>query len=145
MEIISNLAVAWFVAGAILLLMEFIIPGIFVLFFGIGAMITSLCVYLFHPSLGIQFLIFSSTSILSLVLLRSYLLQRLYKKDNIVDYDEEFVGALAICVEDIEPEEEGKIDFKGTVWRAISAISVAKGEKVKIINKAGLILEVEPA
>jgi len=146
MEILSNVAVIWFIAGAALLLLEFIIPGVFILFFGIGAWITALCVYLFEPSLAMQFLIFSSTSVLSLILLRSVLLKKLYNMpDPVDDPDEEFIGGFGECISNIRPDADGKVEFKGTTWSASSGTEVNTGDKVKIIRKVGLLLEVEPA
>jgi len=145
MEILSNIAVIWFVAGAVLLLLEFVIPGVFILFFGIGAWLTALCVYLFEPSLGIQFLIFSTTSILSLVLLRSVILKRMYANNTGDDPDEEFIGGIGECIVDIRPEADGKVEFKGTSWTASSNTKICIGDKIKVINKVGLLLEVEPA
>ncbi|MBS2212983.1 NfeD family protein [Carboxylicivirga mesophila] len=146
MEILSNEAVIWFIAGAALLLLEFVIPGVFILFFGIGAWVTALCVYLFEPSLAMQFLIFSSTSVLSLILLRSFLLKKLYKMpDPVVDPDEEFIGGVGECIVDIRPDADGKVEFKGTSWTASAGTEINPGTKVRIIRKVGLLLEVEPA
>ncbi|MCG8579216.1 MAG: NfeD family protein [Bacteroidales bacterium] len=146
MEVLSNAAVIWFIAGAVLLLLEFIIPGVFILFFGIGALITALCVYLFEPSLAMQFLIFSSTSVLSLIFLRSFLLKKLYNMPDLVDDpDEEFVGEFGECISNIRPDSDGKVEFKGTTWTASAEVEVIAGAKVRIIRKIGLILEVEPA
>ncbi|MBK3519846.1 NfeD family protein [Carboxylicivirga marina] len=144
MEFLSNVAVIWFIAGVALLLLEFIIPGVFILFFGIGALVTALCVYLFEPSLAVQFLIFSITSVLSLILLRSYLLKKLYKMPDLVDDpDEEFIGETAYCLSNIQPDSDGKVEFKGTTWTASAGQEIIAGTKVKIIRKIGLILEVE--
>ncbi|MCU4154655.1 NfeD family protein [Carboxylicivirga sp. A043] len=146
MEILSNAAVIWFIVGTVLLILEFIIPGVFILFFGVGAWITALCVYLFEPSLAMQFLIFCSTSILSLVLLRSFLLKKLYKMPDLVDDpDEEFAGEIGECISNIRPDSDGKVEFKGTTWTASAGEDIFAGAKVKIIRKIGLILEVEPA
>nr|WP_321405434.1 NfeD family protein [uncultured Carboxylicivirga sp.] len=142
MEILSNAAVIWFIAGVILLLLEFVIPGIFIMFFGIGAWITALCVYLFEPSLGIQFLIFSATSILSLVFLRKVIMK---KTQNVeVDADEEFIGHQGTCLTPINEEEAGRIEFKGTQWTAVSDVAIEANQKVRIISKDGLTLRVEP-
>ncbi|TRX66484.1 NfeD family protein [Carboxylicivirga sp. M1479] len=145
MEILSNVAVIWFLAGAVLLLLELLIPGVFLLFFGVGAWITSLAVYLFEPSLGIQFIIFSITSVISLLFLRNYLLKRLYNMpDPVDDPDDEFAGCIGECILPIKPDEDGRIEFKGTTWNASSETEIEVGSKVKIIRKLGLILFVEP-
>lgn len=145
MEILSNVALIWFVVGVVLLLLEFVIPGVFILFFGIGAWITSLCVYLFEPSLGIQFVIFSVTSVLSLVLLRKLILKRMTMKTvQGSDPDEEFVGYSALCISEIGHGHNGKVEFKGTSWSASSDESIKEGQAVKIKSKNGLQLHVEP-
>ena len=143
MDVLSNPALIWFIAAVVLLLLEFVIPGLFVVFFGFGALITALCVYLFDPSLAGQFLIFSVTSVLSLVLLRKVLMKRLFKNDQ-VDPDEEFIGHFASCLEEIEQGGQGKVEFKGTNWSATSESPIEKGQKVRITNKEGLLLIVEP-
>jgi len=144
MELLSNVAMIWFIVGAVLLLLEFVVPGVFILFFGIGAWVTALCVYLFEPSLGIQFLIFSITSVLSLVLLRSFLQKRMFPERDGDDPDEEFIGGIGECVVEIKPQAQGKIEFKGSTWSASSGVELHVGDKVKVINKVGLLLEVEP-
>ncbi|WP_430810203.1 MULTISPECIES: NfeD family protein [unclassified Carboxylicivirga] len=145
MEVLSNVAVIWFIAGAALLLLEFVIPGVFIIFFGIGAWITALCVYLFEPSLAVQFIIFSMSSVLSLIFLRSYLLKKLYQTSPTVeDPDEEFIGHTGECVAKIAPDADGKVEFKGTTWSASATTEIAAGTKVKIIKKEGLLLCVEP-
>jgi len=144
MDVLSNPALIWFVVAVILLLLEFVIPGLFIIFFGLGALVTAFCAYLFEPSLTVQFLIFSITSVLSLVLLRKVLMNRLYK-NNEADPDEEFIGHLATSLTNIEPGGQGKVEFKGTNWSATSQLPVEIGQKVKITNKEGLLLIVEPA
>jgi membrane protein implicated in regulation of membrane protease activity len=145
MDFFSNHALVWFIAGTVLLILEFVVPGVFILFFGLGAWITSLCVYLLHPAIGIQFLIFSITSVLSLIWLRTMLLNKLQNTKNNADPDEEFVGKLGSCIETIEPGKDGKVEFKGTSWKATSNFTIHSNTKVKIINKSGLTLIVEPA
>ncbi|WP_439184263.1 NfeD family protein [Carboxylicivirga taeanensis] len=145
MEILSNAAVIWFIAGAALLLLEFIIPGVFILFFGIGAWVTALCIYLFDPSLPVQFIIFALTSVISLLLLRNFLLKKIYNMPDLVDDpDEEFIGGIGQCVVNIRHDSDGKVEFKGTTWNASSTTAINAGAKVKIIRKVGLILKVEP-
>ena len=63
----------WFLVGLLLLLAEFAIPGLIVLFFGIGAWIVAVTCLVAAPSLNVQLGIFIGSSVLSLVLLRSWL------------------------------------------------------------------------
>jgi membrane-bound serine protease (ClpP class) len=42
-------------------------------------------------------------------------------------------------------QEEGSVRVLGEVWRARSAQPLAPGTRVKVINREGLVLYVEPA
>ncbi len=143
MDFLSNPALIWFIVAVVLILLEFVIPGLFIMFFGLGALVTAIFTYLFEVSLSVQFLIFSITSILSLVLLRKVFMKRMYQTDR-EDPDEEFIGHFGTSLSKIEPTGQGKVEFKGTNWSATSKSTIDIGQKVKIINKEGLLLTVEP-
>ena len=78
MDILSDPAVIWFLVGLGLLLLELILPGLMILFFGTGAWVTALACVIFEPSLNWQILIFLVASLLGLVLLRKYLKKRFF-------------------------------------------------------------------
>ncbi len=40
--------------------------------------------------------------------------------------------------------EEGKVKVQGEIWNATSYKEIKKGEKIKVVNRDGLVLEVEP-
>jgi len=55
----------WFLIGVGLLLLEFTAPGLVILFFGIGALITSISCWLgLAETMPVQVLIFSAASML---------------------------------------------------------------------------------
>lgn len=61
----------WFLLGLALLLSELILPGFVIMFFGIGAWITALCILLgITENFNVQLLIFLGSSLLTLVLFR---------------------------------------------------------------------------
>ncbi len=62
----------WFLIGLLLLLAEFMIPGLIVFFFGVGAWIVAVCCLATDITLNVQLLIFIISSMLLLVLLRSW-------------------------------------------------------------------------
>ena len=69
----SNPVFVWCLAGIILFVIEFIVPGFVVFFFGLGALIVGLLCYLI-PALSVnsQLIIFVISSIATLVLLRKW-------------------------------------------------------------------------
>ena len=145
MEILSDPAVIWFLVGLGLLLLELALPGLVVLFFGIGAWITSLCCALFNINLNLQILIFLVSSLLGLVLLRKFLKKRFFdrKKDDVKDQLEEFIGRKAQVIEDFE-NGTGLVEFKGTRWKAECTSPLRKGDYVVIERKESLTLFVKP-
>jgi membrane protein implicated in regulation of membrane protease activity len=144
MDILSNPAVIWFLVGLGLLLLELVIPGLVLLFFGVGAWITALAYVLFGMEVEWQILIFLLASLLGLVLLRKYLKKRFFgKKDGVAeDQLEEFIGRKAKATADFK-EGAGKVTFKGTLWSARCDTPVKKGQWVTIESKDSLTLNVK--
>ena len=146
MEILSDPAVIWFLIGLGLLLLELVLPGLVILFFGAGAWVTALVCAITDINLNIQILIFLLASLLGLVLLRKYLKNRFFSKkdEEAQDQLEEFIGKKARAV-DAFSKGEGKVEFKGTRWSARSSEPVSEGQWVTIISKDGLTLNVKPS
>lgn len=145
MEILSDPAVVWFLVGLGLLLLELVIPGLVILFFGAGAWVTALVCAITNINLNVQILIFLVASLLGLVLLRKYLKNRFFSKkdEEAQDQLEEFIGKKAQAV-DTFSKGEGRVEFKGTRWSARCSDPVAKEEWVTIMSKDGLTLNVKP-
>ena len=59
----------WFIIGLGLFLMELIIPGFFIFFFGIGAWVTALICIIADPGINLQIIIFAIISVLSLIMI----------------------------------------------------------------------------
>lgn len=142
MELFSKPEIIWLIAGILLLLLEFAIPGILVIFFGFGALITALLTYLTGMNVCLQFISFISFSLLFLFLLRKKLMSVLSGSGG-VDPDEEFVGRKAIAETDLPAGGTGKVVFKGTQWNAISESPIEKGRQVVITGKEGITLLVK--
>ena len=145
-EIFKNPPFTWFVIGLVFALLELVVPGLVVIFFGIGAWVAALFSLIFKTNINVQILIFIIASIASLVLLRKYLMNKFFgnageSKDALED---EFMGKIAVAESDIDPGAPGKVSFRGTLWTAQCDNPVKKGEQVKIINKDSITLIVKP-
>ena len=146
MEILSDPAVIWFLIGLGLLLLELVLPGLVILFFGVGAWVTALVCTFTNINLNFQILIFLVASLLGLVLLRKYLKNRFFNRSDkeIDDQLEEFIGRKARAITEFK-DGSGKIEFKGTNWSARCDDPLAKGDWVEITAKDSLILQVKKA
>jgi membrane protein implicated in regulation of membrane protease activity len=145
MEILSNPAVIWFLIGLGLLLLELVLPGLVILFFGVGAWVTALVCAFFELNINWQILIFLLSSLLGLILLRRYLKRKFFSRSDteVPDELEEYIGHKAKALEDFK-DGMGRIEFKGSPWTAQCSEPVAEGQWVTIESKESLVLHVKP-
>lgn len=142
---IMNPVLLWFITGAILTLLEFMIPGVLVIFFAFGAYIAALFAWLL-PAAGVDFqlVVFLLISVGSLILLRKRLTGVFHGKSSRSsdqeDLDEDFIGKTAVVIQEITPGHAGKVELNGTHWTAESAGICKTGQKVKIIARNSLVL-----
>jgi membrane protein implicated in regulation of membrane protease activity len=136
----------WFLLGLAFFLLELIIPGFVVFFFGIGAWIAALACLVANPSLDLQIIIFSISSILTLILLRRMLTRRFFKEEagSPPTLEDEFIGREAVSIENILKGGKGKVEFKGTPWSARAEDNVKNGQTVIITGKDSISLIVKP-
>ena len=145
-SIFSRPELIWFIIGLVLFLLELVVPGFVIFFFGVGAWLTALLCLISNPGVNIQIVVFAVTSVLSLLALRKMIQKRFfYSKPGLSEsVEDEFTGKEALAVMDFEPGKNGKVDFKGTTWKAESKSSINEGEIVIIKAKENFKLIVEP-
>jgi membrane protein implicated in regulation of membrane protease activity len=145
-NIFSRPELFWFIIGLGLFLLELVIPGFFIFFFGLGAWVTALVCLLVEPGTNLQIVIFAVTSVLSLIGLRKIIQKKFfYSKGNLSeDVEDEFTGKEAIAKADFGSDRNGKVEFKGTMWNAESKAEIKAGQRVIIMEKDSFKLIVEP-
>jgi inner membrane protein len=136
----------WFILGLGLFLLELVMPGFIIFFFGLGAWITALICLVGHPGINLQIIIFAVTSTLLLIALRKIIQNKFLnsKGTRSDDVDDEFTGKEAVAKIDFGGLKQGKVEFKGTSWTAESVSEIAEGQRVIIIEKDSFKLIVEP-
>ena len=111
-----NAAVIWVIIGFILFLLEFLVPGLVLFFFAIGAWIVAIITLFFDISITVQLIIFLISSIVTILLLRKWVKRILWTKKHSTELlEDEFLGKTARAETAISPGENGKVDFKSTV------------------------------
>lgn len=144
LDLFAHAAVIWFIIGFVLFLLEFLVPGLILFFFAVGAWVVALLCLAFDISLNVQLILFVITSVLSIFLLRDWARKILYgntKSKAILE--DEFLGMTAVAETDITPGKGGKVEFKGTSWQAVSEDTIAAGEKVIITGNESIQLIVK--
>ncbi|HBE40536.1 MAG TPA: hypothetical protein DDW27_04910 [Bacteroidales bacterium] len=136
----------WFILGLVLLLLELVVPGFVIIFFGVGAWITSLVCIIFNPGINFQAAIFAVTSVIVLLVFRRMIQNKfIYNKDDKSEsIEDEFTGREAVAIDDFGPDKTGKVEFKGTTWNAESESVIKSGQRVIIIEKVNVKLIVKP-
>lgn len=136
--------VVWFLIGFAFLLLEFVLPGLILFFFAVGAWIVAI-ILLFTPlPINAQLLIFIATSVFTILLFRKWLKTLLWhRKDSQELLEEEFLGRTALAITNILPGENGKVDFKGTTWDAMSEDIILQGNNVTITGNDSILLIVK--
>lgn len=145
-SILSRPEVVWFIIGLVLFLLELVLPGFVIFFFGVGAWITALLCLIADPGINLQVVVFAVTSVLSLLALRKMIQKRFFysKEELSKEVEDEFSGKEAIALTDFEPGKTGKVEFKGTTWKAESSSEIHEGERVIIKEKENFKLIVKP-
>lgn len=137
----------WFLCGLIFLLAEFLIPGFIIFFFGVGAWVVALLLWInVDISFTSQLFIFLFSSIVSLVVFRRYG-KKYYLGKMKTDDEQKFddiKGEKATVTAEIVPNRtDGRVEFHGTLWNAQSDTPIAKGTVVEIVERNNLVLKVK--
>ena len=144
MENFLTAAVIWIIIGFVLFLLEFVIPGLILFFFAVGAWIVAILCLFLDMSINAQLIIFLVSSVASILLLRKALSRILLKRKHPSELlEDEFLGKIAKAETDISPGNNGKIDFKGTTWQAASEDTIEKGDNVIIVGNESILLHVK--
>lgn len=145
-SIFSRPELIWFIIGLVLFLLELVLPGFVIFFFGVGAWITALLCLIANPGINLQVVVFAVSSVLSLLALRKMIQKKFFYSNNDLSerVEDEFTGKEAVAVTDMAPAKQGKVDFKGTTWQAESESAIRSGQVVIIKKKENFKLIVEP-
>ena len=137
----ENLAFSlWLGSGIFLMAVEFLVPGLVMVFVGLGSLTVVFGMHFGYID-GIlqQFITFFISSIIYLFTLRFLFLRfvpSVTRKGNI-DEDEEVMGSIVEIIADINSGELGRVEHSGSSWqaRAEGDQAILKGEQVKIIGR----------
>lgn len=142
-ELFKEPVIAWFVIGLACIVAEFALPGLIIVFFGVGAWVVALVLLAVDLNLLLQLLVFIFSSVAALWLLRRRFVSKGVLSD---DMTEEFIGASAQVREPLTRGQPGKVYFKGTVWKAEtqSHEQLEVDQYVQITGMRSIVLLVEP-
>jgi membrane protein implicated in regulation of membrane protease activity len=143
MENILSAAVIWFIIGFIFFLLEFVVPGLILFFFAVGAWVVAIVSLFVDLSINSQLILFVASSIITILLFRKWVKRIIWAKKHSTELEDEFIGKTGKAESFIGPGQNGKVGFKGTNWDARSEDQIEKGENVTIIGNDSILLIVK--
>ncbi len=136
----------WLVAAVVLVVLEILSPGVFLMWLGLAAAIVGGLLWLM-PGLSwqAQFVLFAVFSVLSIGLARIVLARRPIRSDapTLNRRGEQYIGRVLTLSQPIE-NGVGKVRVDDTLWRVEGADAPA-GSHVRVVGVDGAVLRVEPA
>jgi len=130
----------WMIVAIVLAIGEMFTTNFVLLCFSIGALITSLLVYIFNPALAFQLFVFAVVSTILLLSVRRFFLSIIKSNDKEKTNVSALIGKQAIVLEDINnSESKGRVKIGGEDWsaRTIDGESMKKGTHAIVVKIDG--------
>ena len=134
----------WMIGGVLLLIAEIVVPGVFLIWIGIAAIVTGLFAQLFAIGVAGQFGLFALYAVIAvLVGRRVYGVAGTESSDpHLNDRAARLIGKRVLVVKAVD-EDEGRVRVGDSEWSARGG-PAAPGTRVRITGVEGNCLIVEP-
>lgn len=143
--LIQHSELLWFIVGLVMLVLEFFMPGLIIFFFGVGAWVVALLCLMFNIPLNLQLVIFITSSVALLIVLRKWLTKFFtgFKNPTATEANiDDLSEGKAIVTKKIT-ERGGKVEYHGVNWNAEADDIIEEGDIVQVIKKDNLTLKVK--
>ena len=142
-----NCAWLWLYIGVACMLLEILMPGFVIFFFGLAAATVGLIKFAFFESftLTAQFAAFSILSILYIAVLRRWL-KNIFLGDTVETVGTlagEFIGRTGKVTVAIKPPASGRVEIGDAEWQAVADSEIGEGALVKVVSQQNITMKVE--
>jgi membrane protein implicated in regulation of membrane protease activity len=136
---------AWIILGVILIGLELVAPGIFLIWLGLAALLTGVVDGFFDLSWQSSFLLFAGLSVLAVLVGRAVTggRQEVSREEGLNRRGQTFVGQV-FALETPIHHGEGRVRVGDSSWRVTGA-DAAAGSHVRVVRVEGATLVVERA
>ena len=134
----------WIALGLLLAVLELLVPGVYLIWLAVAALITGGLSFLFGFGLPLEIVSFVSLALITVYSARRYLDNKpILSSDPLLNHrGGRLVGETALVVQPIE-SGSGRVRVGDSEWIA-RGTDIAAGERVRITGNDGTILLVEP-
>ncbi len=135
----------WLILAALLFAVEILVPGVFLIWFGLAALIVGTSALVVGISWQVQLVLFSGLSVASVIISKRYLRRDDDQSDKplLNQRAEQYIGRSFVLSKSIE-NGRGGVKIADSIWQ-VEGEDCAEGTLVKIVGAEGTILKVEPA
>jgi hypothetical protein len=136
---------SWMILAAVLLALEMLAPGIFLMWFGFAAAATGLIAFRYEIAWQWQLIWFCGLSLAAVLLANRYLRQHPLESDQplLNKRAAQLVGQTFDLTEPIE-NGRGSIRVGDTIWR-VEGPELPRGARIRVVGTDGSVLKVEEA
>ncbi|WP_319585221.1 NfeD family protein [uncultured Desulfobulbus sp.] len=127
----------WFLTGIAIMLAELAVPGFVIIFFGLGCLGAAVVAAIAPDAYTAQLIAFLIVSLTSLVTLRKIAMRIFVGRSEVSENNETgnvSVGTRIKIDQDIEPGQEARVRYRGTMWTAISEERIPAGSEAEIVG-----------
>ena len=132
----------WFIAGGLLLALEIMAPGVFMLWLGLAAMLVGAISLTFDWSWQAQFIGFAIFSVMAIPIWRRLALRNEATDQPFLNRRAEALIGRTFTLEKPIVDSAGTVRVDDTVWR-ITGADIPAGSRVKVTRVEGTALHVE--
>ena len=139
----------WIVLGLCLVMSELVVPALFVIWFGIGALLVGVSL-LAMPTLGmaVQLMLWAGLSTLLVIFWFRYLKPKTVSLAG--SSSAQAIGEVGLLVSDLCPDSRGQVRFQKPVlgsdlWECYAETPIKAGERVRVVKIEGHFIKVEAA
>lgn len=134
----------WFIIGGLLLVLEVLLPGTFMLWLGVAAIATGILAYVVPMGWQVQVVLFAILSVISIFVGRRFLPRDAPQSDKpfLNRRADAFVGRIFVLEEPIV-SGSGRVRIDDTNWR-VTGPDCAAGSRVRVERADGAVLFVVP-
>ncbi|QWC57250.1 NfeD family protein [Erythrobacter sp. 3-20A1M] len=136
--------IVWIVIGLVLATLELVVPGVYLIWLAVAALITGGLAFIYDVGLALQVVEFVALALISV-----YSARRILSDSPIVSSDPllnkptgRMVGQTAVVTQAIEGGS-GRVRYADGEWMA-RGVDMEPGERVRITGTEGSVLLVEP-
>ena len=135
----------WFILGVVLFVLEFMLPGVHFLWFGLAAVVVGVLAMATGVTWPFQVIAFGIIAVLTVFVVRRYVRTggAITDQPDLNERGQQYIGR-SLVVEQAIQNGRGKVRVGDTVWQA-EGPDVPAGARVKVTAARGTVLVVERA